>query len=67
MQDSRGKVIIVGAGVAGLTAGYLLSRKGFEIVVFEKVHCMDVNIEFIASDGTSFLIQIRSYKSIINY
>lgn len=36
MQDSRGKVIIVGAGVAGLTAGYLLSHKGFEIVVLEK-------------------------------
>lgn len=36
MEDSRGLVIIVGAGVAGLTAGYLLARKGFKIVVIEK-------------------------------
>ena len=36
MEDSRGQVIIVGAGVSGLTAGYLLARKGFKIVVIEK-------------------------------
>jgi len=30
------KIVVVGAGVAGLTAGYLLSQKGYRVVVIEK-------------------------------
>ena len=30
------KVVVVGAGVAGLTAGYLLAQKGYHVVVLEK-------------------------------
>jgi protoporphyrinogen oxidase len=31
-----GEIVVVGAGVAGLTAGYLLSKKGFKVTVLEK-------------------------------
>ena len=30
------EIVVVGAGVAGLTAGYLLSQKGYRVVVLEK-------------------------------
>lgn len=36
MNNLRGQIIIVGAGIAGLTAGHLLAREGFKIVVLEK-------------------------------
>lgn len=32
----RKKVAIVGGGISGLTAGYLLSKAGYEIFIFEK-------------------------------
>jgi len=50
MEDSRGQVIIVGAGVSGLTAGYLLARKGFKIVVIEKE-------DRVGGSGEKFLLQ----------
>ena len=35
MEKSKKAVVIVGAGVAGLSAGHLLEKKGFEVVIFE--------------------------------
>jgi len=35
MMENKGKVGIVGAGPAGLTAAYLLSKKGYDVDVFE--------------------------------
>ncbi len=32
----REKIGIVGGGIAGLTAGYVLAKKGFEVFIFEK-------------------------------
>src|SRR5437867_3089382 len=34
-RRDRGRVAVVGAGLAGLTAGYELSRKGWEVTVIE--------------------------------
>ena len=30
------KVIVIGAGISGLTTAYLLSKKGFDVVILEK-------------------------------
>ena len=39
-RNGRGKkVVIIGAGVAGLTAAELLARRGFDVTVLEKESC----------------------------
>lgn len=35
-DDNRRKVVVIGAGVAGLTAARELARRNFEVIVFEK-------------------------------
>jgi len=35
VEQNRGKIAIIGAGPAGLTAGYFLAQKGFRPTVFE--------------------------------
>ena len=33
-------VIIIGSGIGGLTAGALLTKKGFKVIIFEKESLM---------------------------
>ncbi|HUT03265.1 MAG TPA: NAD(P)-binding protein [bacterium] len=40
MSSSKRRVHIVGAGVNGLTVGYALAQRGFEVVVLEKLGCV---------------------------
>jgi oxygen-dependent protoporphyrinogen oxidase len=35
-SEARPRVAVVGAGIAGLTAGYALQKQGFEVEVFER-------------------------------
>ena len=35
-ETKRGKVVILGAGLGGLSAGWLLARTGYQVTVFEK-------------------------------
>ncbi len=35
-KNGRGKVAIIGSGPAGLTCGFYLSRKGYDVTIFEK-------------------------------
>lgn len=36
MSDNKKQIFVIGAGVAGLTAAYLLTRKGFKVTVIER-------------------------------
>ncbi|MCE7030122.1 NAD(P)/FAD-dependent oxidoreductase [Jiella avicenniae] len=36
MANSRGKIIVVGAGIAGLSTAWALTRRGFQVEVFEQ-------------------------------
>lgn len=36
-KNGKGKVAIVGAGPAGLTCGFYLAQKGYEVTIFEKL------------------------------
>lgn len=60
--DRRNKVIIIGAGVAGLTAGSYLARKGFQVTVLEanpKIGgcCGATEIDgYTFNDGAQYLV-----------
>jgi phytoene desaturase len=61
-SDKRNKVIVIGAGVAGLTAGSYLARNGFQVIVMEansKIGgcCGTTVIDgFTFNDGAQYLI-----------
>lgn len=48
------KVIVIGAGISGLTAAYWLQQQGFDVHVFEKSHRAGGVIETLRSDGYLF-------------
>lgn len=54
MSGSSKRIIIVGAGVAGLTLGYLLSRDGHAVVVVERESCVGGLARSFAYDGYTF-------------
>jgi protoporphyrinogen/coproporphyrinogen III oxidase len=45
------KIGIIGGGVSGLTAAFLLKNKGFEVTLFEKSGRVGGNIETVEIDG----------------
>lgn len=45
------KIGIIGGGISGLTAAFLLKRKGFDVTVFEKTNRAGGNIQTIEVDG----------------
>lgn len=45
------KVCIIGSGISGLTAAFLLKRKGFAVTLFEKSETVGGNIQTIQRDG----------------
>ena len=48
------KVIIIGAGISGLTTAYLLHKDGFDVTVLEKNDKVGGSIETITEDGFLF-------------
>jgi len=48
------KIVIIGAGISGLTTAYLLSKKGFEITIIEKRDSVGGSIESVAENGFLF-------------
>lgn len=51
----RKKIIgVIGSGISGLTTAYLLYKKGFEIIVFEKNEMVGGSIETVSENGFLF-------------
>ena len=48
------KIVVIGAGISGLTTAYLLSKKGFEITIIEKRDCVGGSIESVVENGFLF-------------
>lgn len=48
------KIIVIGAGISGLTSAYLLSKKGFDVKIFEKKDSVGGSIESITERGFLF-------------
>lgn len=48
------KIIVIGAGISGLTTAYLLSKKGFDVTVIEKNNSVGGSIESVTEKGFLF-------------
>lgn len=48
------KIAVLGAGISGLTTAYLLSKKGYEISIFEKNDAVGGSIESVNENGFLF-------------
>ena len=48
------KVVIMGAGISGLTAAYLLNKEGYDVTVLEKKDAVGGSVESITEKGYMF-------------
>ena len=48
------KIVILGAGISGLTAAYLLDKEGFDVTVLEKKNEPGGSIETVFENGYLF-------------
>ncbi|KAL0380525.1 UNVERIFIED_CONTAM: hypothetical protein Sangu_0116800, partial [Sesamum angustifolium] len=49
---SRMRLAVVGGGVSGLTAAYILAKDGAEVVVYEKEDTLGGQAKTVTVDGT---------------
>jgi len=54
MQSTDKKITILGAGISGLTAAYLLDKEGYDITVLEKNDTVGGSIETVFENGMLF-------------
>ncbi len=48
------KIVVIGAGISGLTSAYLLSKKGFDVKILEKRNSVGGSIESVIENGFMF-------------
>lgn len=48
------KIIVIGAGISGLSTAYLLSKKGFDVKIIEKNEAVGGSIESVIENGFLF-------------
>lgn len=48
------KIVVIGAGISGLTTAYLLSKKGFDVKIIEKKSSVGGSIESVTEQGFLF-------------
>lgn len=53
-MPSNKKIVIIGAGISGLTTAYLLFKEGYDIIVLEQKDKVGGSIETINADGFLF-------------
>jgi len=54
MKPSSKKIVVIGAGISGLTTSYLLNKKGFDVTVLEKKSEVGGSIESVNENGFLF-------------
>ncbi|MBC7898931.1 MAG: protoporphyrinogen oxidase [Saprospiraceae bacterium] len=50
MIDKNRKICIIGGGISGLTAAFLLKKNGFDVTLFEKTNFVGGNIQSVRID-----------------
>jgi oxygen-dependent protoporphyrinogen oxidase len=53
-MSSNKKVVVIGAGISGLTASYLLHKDGYDVTVLEKNDKVGGSIETVVENGMLF-------------
>ena len=53
-MTSSKKIVVIGAGISGLTAAYLLLKEGFDVVVLEQKNKVGGSIETVFENGLLF-------------
>ncbi len=48
------KIVVIGAGISGLTSAYLLSKKGFDVKILERKNTVGGSIESVTENGFLF-------------
>ncbi|MBE0539705.1 MAG: protoporphyrinogen oxidase [Ignavibacterium sp.] len=48
------KIVVIGAGISGLTTAYLLSKKGFDVTIIDKKNSVGGSIESAIENGFLF-------------
>ena len=57
-MPSNKKIVIIGAGISGLTTAYLLFKEGYDVIVLEQKDKVGGSIETVLENG--FLFDQRS-------
>jgi phytoene dehydrogenase-like protein len=63
MNDKKHQIVIIGAGMAGLTAGAYLTRSGFNVLLIEKNEKCGGLLNSIRRDGFIFDIGAKSIEN----
>lgn len=53
-MPSNKKIVIIGAGISGLTTAYLLFKEGYDVIVLEQKDKVGGSIETVSADGFLF-------------
>ncbi|MBE0570487.1 MAG: protoporphyrinogen oxidase [Ignavibacteriaceae bacterium] len=53
-MSSNKKIVIIGAGISGLTTAYLLFKEGYDVIVLEQKDKVGGSIETVNADGFLF-------------
>lgn len=54
IMTSNKKIVIIGAGISGLTTAYLLFKEGYDVIVLEQKDKVGGSIETVSADGFLF-------------